>query len=132
MLFDRILIQFFTKPFTLPQIEITVDHSLGFTVFLYGWFLPVTHLLYYNYRRSIRNVNIIELVTKIKSYSFAKESVVLIIQTVKSLDIQFLNFTTHYSMKLFYLVVMKFTAMQIAHYSLIKQKFGRYVIVLKN
>ena len=95
MLFDRILIQFFTKPITLPQFEIIVDDSLGFTFSIYAWFLPETHLLYYNYRRSIRNVNIIELVTKINS-SFAKESVVLIIQTIKSLDIQFLNFVTHY------------------------------------
>ena len=72
MLLDRILIQFFTKPITLPQFEIIVDDSLGFTVSLYGWFLPETHLLYYNYRRSIRNVNITELVTKIKSYFICK------------------------------------------------------------
>ena len=128
MLFDRILIQFFAKPITLPQFEILVDDSLGFTVSLYGWFLPETHLLYYNYRRSIRNVNIIELVTKIKSYYICKGGSC----TIKSLDIQFLNFVTYYSMKLFCSVVMKFTAMQIAHYSLIKQKFVRYVIVLKN
>ena len=67
LLFDRILIQFFTKPITLPLFEIIVDDSLGFTVSIYGWFLPETHLLYYNYRGSIRDVNIIELVTKIKS-----------------------------------------------------------------
>ena len=132
MLFDRIFIQFFTKTVTLPQFKIIVDDSLEFTVSLYGWFLPETHLLYYNHRRSIRNVNIIELVTKKKVISLAKESVVLIIQTIKSLDIQFRNFMTHYSMKLFCSIVMMFTAMQIAHYSLIKQKFVRYVIVLKN
>ena len=69
---DRILIQFFTKPITLPQFEIIVDDSLGFTVCLNVWFFPETHLLYYNYRRSIRNVNVIELVTKIKSYFICK------------------------------------------------------------
>ena len=67
LLFDRILIQFFIKSITLPQFEIIVDDSLGFTVSLYGWFLHETHLLHYNCRRLIRNVNIIELVTKIKS-----------------------------------------------------------------
>ena len=72
LLFDRILIQFFTKPITLPQFEIIVDDSLGFTVCLNVWFFPETHLLYYNYRRSIRNVNVIELVTKIKSYFICK------------------------------------------------------------
>ena len=72
LLFNRILIQFFTKPITLPQFEIIVDDSLGFTVSLYGWFLPETHPLDYNYRRSIRNVNIMELVTKRKSYFICK------------------------------------------------------------
>ena len=54
LLCDRILIQFFTKPITLPQFEIIVDDSLGFTVCLNVWFFPETHLLYYNYRRSIQ------------------------------------------------------------------------------
>ena len=72
LLFDRTLIQFFTKPITLPQFEIIAHDSLGFTVSLYGWLLPETDLLYYDYRRSIRNVNITELVTKIKSYFICK------------------------------------------------------------
>ena len=72
LLFERILIQFSTKPITLPQFEIIVDDSLGFTASLYGSFLPETHSLYYNYRRSIRNANIIEFVTKIKSCFICK------------------------------------------------------------
>ena len=50
--------------------------------------------------------------------SFEKHSVVLIIQKIKSLEIEFPNFMTHNLMKLFCSVVMKFTAIQIAHYSL--------------
>ena len=42
LLFDRILIQFFTKPITLPQFEIIVDDSLGL-LFPYsvGFFLKL-------------------------------------------------------------------------------------------
>ena len=67
LLFDKISIQLFTKPIALSQFEIIFDDGLGFAVSLYGWFLPETHLLYYNYGKSIRNANIIELVRKIKS-----------------------------------------------------------------
>ena len=41
LLFDKILIQFFTKPITLSQFEIIVDDSLGFTVSLDGFFLKL-------------------------------------------------------------------------------------------
>ena len=58
LLLDRILIQFLTKTIALVQFEIIVDDSLGFTVSLYGWFLPETYPLYYNHRSTIRNVNI--------------------------------------------------------------------------
>ena len=42
LLFDRILIQFFTKPITLPQLEIIVDDSLAFLFpYTVGFFLKL-------------------------------------------------------------------------------------------
>lgn len=40
---------------------------MGFTVCIYGWFLPENHNIYKNYKQSIRNANIIELTSEIKT-----------------------------------------------------------------
>ena len=67
---DRMLFQLYSESLnlSLPKFEIIIDDSLGFTVSSFGWLLPETHLLYLNYRRSIRNVNIIDLVSRITAY----------------------------------------------------------------
>ena len=50
------------EPFLLPKFEIAVDDSLGFTVKLYGCFLPEDHHVYMDCRRTVRNVTISRLV----------------------------------------------------------------------
>ena len=47
--------------YCIPPIQIDIDSSLGFSVSVFGWFLPETHTIYMSTRRSIRNINIIEL-----------------------------------------------------------------------
>lgn len=49
----------------LPQLELVVDDSLGFTILVYGWLLPDDHILYTKYYRSMRNVTLNELVRKL-------------------------------------------------------------------
>ena len=66
---DRVILQFFDKLVVLPKYEIQVDDSLGFTVSFFGWFLPETHELYMKYKRSVRNVNIIDLLKNIQVYN---------------------------------------------------------------
>ena len=45
-----------------------VDDSLGFAVSVFGCFLPDTHKVYNTFKRSVRNVNIIEVINSIETY----------------------------------------------------------------
>ena len=68
-LHDRILMQkFCPQNILLPRYEIQVDDSLGFSISVYGWLLPETHDIYKCLKRSVKNVNIIDLVGNIESH----------------------------------------------------------------
>ena len=58
---DKVVLQLIEEPYLLPKFEIAVDDSLGFTVKVCGCFLPADHLIYLDYRRSVRNVTISRL-----------------------------------------------------------------------
>ncbi len=50
------------------KVEITIDDSLGFSVSVFSWLLPVTHKIYYEHKCSIRNITVSELVRIIESF----------------------------------------------------------------
>lgn len=56
------------EPFLLPELELIVDDSIGYTVKTYGCSLPEDHDLYVKYRRSMRNVTVSSLVKDIDNY----------------------------------------------------------------
>ena len=58
---DKVVLQLMEEPYLLPKFEIAVDDSLGFTVKVYGCFLPEYHLIYLDFRRTVRNVTISRL-----------------------------------------------------------------------
>nr|XP_047132581.1 uncharacterized protein LOC124811270 [Hydra vulgaris] len=45
----------------LPKYEVVVDDSLAFTIIVFGWLLPDTHLIYKLYSRSMLNTTVTEL-----------------------------------------------------------------------
>lgn len=49
----------------LPQVDITIDDSLGFCVSVYGWLLPSDHEIYTTNLRSVRNITVSDLVKRI-------------------------------------------------------------------
>ena len=51
------------NPYLLPKL----DDSLGFTIQIFEWFLSETHMYYKNYKRSLRNITVSELIGKIES-----------------------------------------------------------------
>lgn len=53
----------------LPEIQIMIDDSLGFTISVYGWLLPEDHELYSENIRSVANITVSELVKKIELMS---------------------------------------------------------------
>lgn len=65
---DRFVIKKMSKAFLIPEKEIIVDDSLGFTVKVFGCFLPQDHPIYLNYKRSMTNVTISVLVKELETY----------------------------------------------------------------
>ena len=53
----------------LPVYSVTVDSGLGFSVAVFGWFLPNDHELYLEHKRSLFYVTISTLCNTIQSFS---------------------------------------------------------------
>lgn len=62
---DKAVFKKMTEPYMLPQLEIIVDDGLGFTVKVYGCYLVEDHPLYLEYRRSMQNVTMSNLVKEL-------------------------------------------------------------------
>ena len=65
---DRAVFKKMAEPYMLPQLEIIVDDSLGFTVKVYGCYLVEDHPPYLQYRRSMQNVTMSNLVKELEGY----------------------------------------------------------------
>lgn len=65
---DRLVIKKVVEPFLLPEVEIMIDDSLGYTLKASGCFLPEDHPLYLEHRRSMKNISICSLVKGIENY----------------------------------------------------------------
>ena len=52
----------------LPELEVVIDDSLGFTLKVYGFYLPDDHELYSQYFRSVTNTSVANLVKEIESH----------------------------------------------------------------
>ena len=68
LLTDRLVVKKMLDTFLIPEFEIIIDDSLGFTINVYGCFLPEDHSLYLENLRSVRHVTVSELVKKLESY----------------------------------------------------------------
>lgn len=66
---DRLVFKKKRSQVMLPEIEIMIDDSLGFTIYVYGWLLPEDHELYTANLRSITNITVSDLVKSIATQS---------------------------------------------------------------
>lgn len=57
----RVILRKMNDCFQLPEYELIIDDSLGYTIAVYGWFLPEDHELYTNSLRSMNNVTVSDL-----------------------------------------------------------------------
>ena len=64
---DRLVLKKKNSQVTLPEIEIMIDDSLGFTIYVYGWLVPEDHELYTTNLRSITNITVSDLVKSIST-----------------------------------------------------------------
>ena len=62
---DRIVLKKVVEPCILPEIEIVIDDSLGFTVKVFGCFMSEDHSVYGHYMRSICNITIQGLIKEL-------------------------------------------------------------------
>ena len=65
---DRIEIRNYKESLLLPELEVVIDDSLGFTLKVYGFYLPDDHKLYSKYFRSVTNTSVANLVKEIESH----------------------------------------------------------------
>ena len=65
---DRIVFKKVVEPCILPEIEIVIDESLGFTVKVFGRFMQEDHSVYGLYMRSMCNITIQELIKELDCY----------------------------------------------------------------
>ncbi|CAB4007580.1 Hypothetical predicted protein [Paramuricea clavata] len=49
---DTVVFEFFHPPYTLPKLALQVATGLNFSVAVYNWFLPDSHSIYNNHKRS--------------------------------------------------------------------------------
>lgn len=65
---DRMLIKRLSDSFSLPELELIIDDSLGFIGKVFGCLLPEDHQLYSICFRSVMNVSVSNLVKDMESY----------------------------------------------------------------
>lgn len=63
---DRVVLRKMKDCFQLPELELIIDDSLGYTISVYGWFLPEDHELYSRSLRSMNNVTVSDLIRDIE------------------------------------------------------------------
>ena len=64
---ERVVLRKMNECFLLPEFELIIDDSLGYTITVYGWFLPEDHELYTRSLRSVNNVTVSDLIRDIES-----------------------------------------------------------------
>ena len=53
---DTVVFEFFHPSYTLPKLALSVATGLNFSVAVYNWFLPDSHPIYNNHKRSLKFV----------------------------------------------------------------------------
>lgn len=72
LLADRVVFKKIVEPYLLPELEIIVDVSLGFTVKVFGSYLMEDHPLYLEYRRTVQNVTLSTLVKNLEDCTMCR------------------------------------------------------------
>ncbi len=65
---DQVRLCKYEVPFVIPRLDIQIDISLGFTLIIFGWYLPVDHILYKSCKRSLRNITVSNLINEIETF----------------------------------------------------------------
>ena len=69
---DRIIFKKMLPTYLLPELEIIVDNSLGFTVKVFSSYLVANHHIKMNFRQSMCNVTLSNLIEELKTYKLCE------------------------------------------------------------
>ena len=58
---DRVIFENDRGSSAIPYITVVIDDSLGFSVSVFGWYLPATHHIYKENLRSVRHITVSSL-----------------------------------------------------------------------
>ena len=56
------------EPFVLPKYELVIKESFKYTFIIYGLVMPFSHEIYSQYERSVENVTVSQLISKLETY----------------------------------------------------------------
>ena len=59
----------FQGEYLVPKFQIFVDCSLGYTLRVFGWLIPIDHILYTNYRRRFFKITLSNFITFLENLS---------------------------------------------------------------
>ena len=63
----KVTLKHFIEPYIIPKYEPIIDDSLAFTCVVFGWIVPDDNDIYKRYKRSMRKIGLLKLLTDIKS-----------------------------------------------------------------
>ena len=66
---DTFTLEYFDSEHAIPVYSVRVDSGLGFSVAVFGWFLPDTHELYCGHKRSLFHITAPSLCKAIQEFS---------------------------------------------------------------
>ena len=68
----NITLKRFKPPWNCPQTTVIVDAGFSFTILKFDWLLPEDHSIYKKHKRSLRNINVVDMVSEVDSYYFCE------------------------------------------------------------
>ncbi len=66
---ESFTLEYFDSEHAVPLYSVRVDSGLGFSVAVFGWFLPDTHELYYEHKCSLFHITASSLCKAIQAFS---------------------------------------------------------------
>ena len=65
---DRVIFENDRESFAIPYITVVIDDSLGFSMSVFGWYLPATHHIYKENLRSVRHITVSSLLQSCEKF----------------------------------------------------------------
>ena len=65
---DKLVLNKMKSPSKVAEMTIEINDVFEYTISVFDWFLPEDHFVYSEYKRSIKNISVSNLVLKLESY----------------------------------------------------------------